>query len=107
MECRINLLRLKSFSTTVNDTLDELTQDDLAKLVQHGRINATKPVARRKRTNAVARVRKDEKRATPVIKQKAPDPEWLVAQKEKSERNIATTTNDERRRAEMREASKF
>jgi len=43
----------------------------------------------------------------PKSLEKEPDPEWLIAEKEKAERNIAAHRQDRRQRDEMQEASEF
>jgi len=91
----------------VDESLTHLTQEELEELIRHGRINASKAMTRQKKTNEAARVRKADNRPKPVTNPKAPDPEWLIAQKEKAERNIATPRYDKRRKADMQEASKF
>ena len=99
---------------------ESLSEDELAELIRSGRINTSKSSAKKRniKTNdsrkskpvsrtsssAVREVPRDEILAT---SDKALDPEWLKAEKERAERNIASEHQDKRRSEEMREASKF
>lgn len=109
---------------------ESLSEDELADLIRNGRINTPRSAAKRRETKPTGdSVKKDnneprnEKRASvPGTSDrssqkvgKSPktssgdeiNPEWLRAEKEKAERNIAAPSQDKRRREEMQEASKF
>lgn len=95
---------------------ESLSEEELQELIRHGRISTSKSAAKRRRVT-----RRDESRPiaqrpklsaeknteTSTVNKKETDSEWLRTQKEKSERNIATSLSDKQRREEMREASKF
>ncbi len=100
---------------------ESLSKDELADLIRHGRISTSRSAA--KRRQAKLRVSANNKAKTeasvprardsplevelPKSSEKEPDPEWLIAEKEKVERNIAAHRQDKRQRDEMQEASRF
>ena len=109
---------------------ESLSEDELADLIRNGRINTPRSTAKRRETKpSGVGVKKDDNkprnetgtsvpRTNNSSSQKVdklpkpssgeePDPEWLRAEKEKAERNIAAPSQDRRRREEMQEASKF
>jgi len=94
----------------MDDSLTPPTAEELAEIIQHGRINARKTSNRRKS------VRKEPPilvKATPTPSKKAtvvkkePNSEWLRSELAKTERNISTSSYDKRRKSDMHEASKF
>jgi hypothetical protein len=105
----------------VDESLTQLTQEELQELIRSGRINASRTMTRKKKTkeapkvrneapkvrNEAPKVRNYENRPKPETNPKAPDPEWLTAQKEKAERNIVTPRYDKGQKSDMEEASKF
>jgi hypothetical protein len=114
------LLRNCAFLLFRRKMSDSLSEDELAELIRHGRINTSRAAAKRRSPRASSRdnnaqsqpgaqrARESPQRAdTPILSENEPDPDWLKAQKEKAERNIAAPREDKRRRDEMREASKF
>jgi hypothetical protein len=93
---------------------DSLSEEELVELIRHGRISTSRSAARqktnRKSSNqAPAPIQKQERIVSPVVEVpgKEPDPEWLKAEKEKAQRNIAASRRDRQRRDEMQEASRF
>lgn len=99
---------------------ETLSEEELAQLIRHGRINSSKKRAiKRNQTRSdfsekkgtPAQPRNQETRPPENVQSKQariePDPEWLKAQKEKAERNIATARRDKQNQDEMREASRF
>jgi hypothetical protein len=91
----------------MDDSLSELTPEQLEELLHHGRIRANRTESHRKsmkRERPVAN-RKDLSEAS--TKPKEPDAEWVRLQAEKAEKNIAAPSLDVRRKAERQEASKF
>jgi len=91
----------------VDESHTQLTQEELQELIRRGRINVSREMTHQKKTSEALKVRKYENRPKPETNPKALDPEWLMAQKEKAERSIATPRYDKRRKADMQEASKF
>jgi hypothetical protein len=92
---------------------DSLSEEELADLIRHGRINTSRSAARRN-----VKKNSDQRRTTPQkqeravsstagVSEKEPDPIWLREEKEKVERNVAASKQDKQRKDEMREASKF
>lgn len=97
---------------------DSLTDDQLVELIRHGRINTSKQAARRRERSKMHPERSEsrptaspEKNPSPTVEsskaEKELDPEWLKAQKQRAERNIASAREDKLRKDEMKEASKF
>jgi hypothetical protein len=101
---------------------ESLTDDELAELVRHGRINTSKSTVKRHQTKTKPDVNKKEhhgfiesRKDTSSKLLESPkssdpndlNPRWLEAQKERAERNIASSRQDRQRREDMREASKF
>ena len=99
---------------------ESLCEDELADLISHGRISTSRSAAKRRqaklrvstnnaRTEAsVPHVRDSPREAElPKSSEKEPDPEWLIAEKEKAERNVAAHRQDRRQRDELQEDSKF
>ena len=101
---------------------ESLSQEELAELIRHGRLSTSRSSAKRRQAKASSSI--DNKPKTPHVNitparespakvepsklsEKEPDPEWLKAEKEKAERNIAAERQDKRRRDEMQEASRF
>lgn len=98
---------------------ESLSEEQLAELIRSGRINTSKSAAKKRQTKksksdqtethekSVPKVR-DSPRQVEQTTPKEPDPEWLRAEKEKAERNIAAQRQqDKRRRDELLEASRF
>ena len=101
---------------------ESLSEEELAELIRHGRINTSRSMAKRRQPKpsttinikpkaqvSVPHARKDSSPKIEVTEQsvKEPDSEWLKSQKEKAERNISAPRQDKQRRDEMQEASKF
>jgi len=99
---------------------ESLSEDELAQLIRHGRINSSKSAKKRRPTkpsiseisppSQPARIHEKEpaqESGFPKSAAKEPDPEWLRAQKEKAKRNIAAVRQDRQKQDEMREASRF
>ena len=96
---------------------ESLTEDEVADLIRHGRISTSRSEAKRRQaksrgsTNSKAKseasVPRVKKVELPKSQGKEPDPEWLIAEKEKAERNIAAHRQSRRQRDEMQEASRF
>jgi hypothetical protein len=96
---------------------DSLSEEELAELVRHGRINTSRSEAKRRqikkssKKQTLPRVQRGRdaqpKIEVPGSSRKESDPDWLEAQKEKTERNIAAPRQDKQRRDEMQEASRF
>ena len=99
---------------------ESLSEDELAVLIRSGRINTSKSSAKKRniktsasrKSKPISRtsssvVREVPREEIPVTSDKELDPEWLMAEKERAERNIASEHQDKRRTEEMREASKF
>jgi hypothetical protein len=95
---------------------DSLTEDEIAELVRHGRISTSKSAIQRQRRMKPQEKRNERpttrKEATTVVPESPKsngklDPEWLKAQKEKAETNVAAQRLNKRQREEMQEASKF
>jgi len=98
---------------------ESLSEDELADLIRHGRISTSRSAAKRRQTKLRVNTNNKAKASVPRARDsprevelskssaKEPDPEWLIAEKEKAERNIAAHPQDRRQRDEMQEASRF
>ena len=98
---------------------ESLSEDELAELIRHGRINNSRSASKRNQTSktgspniksqsSAPRPGNSPREAElPKASENEPDPEWLRAEKEKAERNIAAQRQDKQRRDEMQDASKF
>ena len=100
---------------------ESLSEDELADLIRHGRINTSRSAAKRRQAKlrvsaknkakteaSLPRVRDSPREVElPKSSEKEPDPEWLTAEKEKAERNIAAYRQNKQHRDEMQEASRF
>ena len=98
---------------------ESLTDDELAELIRNGRINTSKSAAKKRSMKSIdsskskpkqqspSAVREPSRDVVPTMPAKELDPEWLEAEKERAERNIASALQDKRRTEEMRDASKF
>ncbi len=107
---------------------EDLSEDELAELLRSGRINTPKSSAKRRQTKkrvagidnnkpsraktSVSMTRDAPREAelsekTSANEEEEPDPEWLRVEKEKAQRNIASKRQDNLRREEMQEASRF
>jgi hypothetical protein len=100
---------------------ESLSEDELADLIRHGRINTSRSAAKRRQAKlrdsthikerketSVPRARDSPREVElPKSSEKEPDPEWLIAEKEKVERNIAAYRQNKQKRDEMQEASRF
>ncbi|MHB2035956.1 MAG: hypothetical protein ACYCPW_04335 [Nitrososphaerales archaeon] len=99
---------------------ESLSEEQLAELMRSGRVNTSRSSAKRFQTKTSSSINLkstraqtsapraiDSPREVELTTSKEVDAEWLRAEKEKAERNIATERKDKRRREEMREASRF
>jgi hypothetical protein len=100
---------------------ESLSADEVAELIRHGRINTSRSAAKRRRAKLRDRTNSNSKTEAsvprprgslpevelPKSSKKEPDPEWLMAEKEKAERNIAAYRQNKQHRDEMQEASRF
>jgi hypothetical protein len=100
---------------------ESLSEDEVAELIRHGRINTSRSAAKRRQaklrdsTSSNAKTEASVPRARdspgevelPQSSRKEPDPEWLMVEKEKAERNIVAYRQNKQHRDEMQEASRF
>jgi hypothetical protein len=100
---------------------ESLSEDEVAELIRYGRINTSRSAAKRRQaklrgsTNSNAKTEASAPRARDspgevdlsTSSKKELDPEWLMAEKAKAERNIAAHRQNKQHRDEMQEASRF
>lgn len=101
---------------------ESLSEDQLAEIIRSGRINTPKSAAAKRRQTKMSgtvnnkpikaqtsgpRSSDSPRESNLTTSSKELDPEWLKAEKEKVERNIAAKRQDKRIREEMQEASRF
>ena len=111
---------------------ESLSKEELAELIRSGRINTSKSATKRRQktrtTSSSNNMNSDNSKPSTIRTRisdatdslprlvnlptksevvRDPDVEWLRAEKEKAERNIASPRQDKKRQEDMEEASRF
>jgi hypothetical protein len=92
-----------------DDSVQELSPEELSELVRYGRIKRDRSRKPRPSGESKPRVVVSKEKSVPPVsstKSKEPDPDWMKNQILQAERNLSTP-EEKRRKAERFEESKF